>query len=80
LNILKNEQIKEQIKNENLKILQNQQQLTASTTKTEKVQDLTEIGELVQISEDDQEVHNFPMINVDIVKGVAARRIIAVMS
>jgi hypothetical protein len=73
LNILKNEQIKEQIKNENLKILQNQQQLTASTTKTEKVQDLTEIGELIQISEDDQEVHNFPMINVDIVKGVAAR-------
>ena len=73
MNILKNEQIKEQIKNENLKILQNQQQLTTSTTKTEKVQDLTEIGELVQISEDDQEVHNFPMINVDIVKGVAAR-------
>ena len=73
MNILKNEQIKEQIKNENLKILQNQQQLTASTAKTEKVQDLTEIGELVQISEDDQEVHNFPMINVDIVKGVAAR-------
>jgi hypothetical protein len=73
LNILKNEQIKEQIKNENLKIFQNQQQMTASTTKTEKVQDLTEIGELVQISEDDQEVHNFPMINVDIVKGVAAR-------